>query len=113
MKAEEPETSAEKAGLILSDREEEGITREKVEVPSEEEGGSPTISWDYRHPNGKKLTDKDRIEFLNSLAVPPAWTEEWFCPNENGHIQATMCAKFCAWHAQPCRSVWTPLTQAF
>ena len=89
MKTEEPETSAEKAGLILSDREEEGITREKVEVPSEEEGGSPTISWDYRHPNGKKLTDKDRIEFLNSLAVPPAWTEEWFCPNENGHIQAT------------------------
>ena len=35
------------------------------------------------------MTDKDRVEFLNSLAVPPAWTDVWFCSNENGHIQAT------------------------
>ena len=89
MKSEDPETSAEKAGLILSDREEAGITRKKIETPSEEEGGSPTISWDYHLPVGKKLTDEGRIEFLNSLAVPPAWTEVWFCPNEDGHIQAT------------------------
>ncbi|MDG1539986.1 MAG: hypothetical protein P8Q46_00310 [Candidatus Thalassarchaeaceae archaeon] len=89
MKAEDSGTSAEKAGLILSDREEAGITRKKVETPSEEEGGGPTISWDYRLPNGKNLSDEDRIGFLNSLAVPPAWTEVWFCPDENGHIQAT------------------------
>ena len=89
MKSEDPETSAEKAGLILSDREEAGITRKKIEAPSEEEGGSPTISWDYHLPGGKKLSDEGRIEFLNSLAVPPAWTEVWFCPNEDGHIQAT------------------------
>ena len=89
MKSEDPETSAEKAGLILSDREEAGITRKKIEIPSEEEDGSPTISWDYRLPSGKKLSDKDRIDSLNALAVPPAWTEVWFCPNEDGHIQAT------------------------
>ncbi len=89
MKSEDPETSAEKAGLILSDREEAGITRKKIETPSEEEGGSTTISWDYHLPGGKKLSDEGRIEFLNSLAVPPAWTEVWFCPNEDGHIQAT------------------------
>ena len=35
------------------------------------------------------MIDKDRVEFLNSLAVPPAWTDVWFCANENGHIQAT------------------------
>ena len=35
------------------------------------------------------MIDKDRVEFLNSLAVPPAWTDVWFCSNENGHIQAT------------------------
>ncbi len=75
--------------MILSDREEAGITREKVETPSEEEGGSPTISWDYHLPNRKILSDEERVGFLNSLAVPPAWTEVWFCPNENGHIQAT------------------------
>ena len=89
MKAEDSGTSAEKAGLILSDREEAVITREKVETPSEEEGGSPTISWDYHLPNRKILSDEERVGFLNSLAVPPAWTEVWFCPNENGHIQAT------------------------
>ena len=89
MKAEDSGTSAEKAGLILSDREEAGITRKKVETPSEEEGGGPTISWDYHLPNGKNMSDEDRIGFLNSLAVPPAWTEVWFCPDENGHIQAT------------------------
>tara|TARA_B100000579_G_scaffold205084_1_gene167612 strand:- start:899 stop:2191 length:1293 start_codon:yes stop_codon:yes gene_type:complete len=89
MKAEDSETSAEKAGLILSDREKEGITREKVETPPEEEGGNPVISWIYHLPNGKKMVDEERIGFLNSLAVPPAWTEVWFCPSENGHIQAT------------------------
>lgn len=89
MKAEDSGTSAKNAGLVLSDRDRAGITRKKVETPSEEEGGSPTISWDYHLPNGKKMSDGDRIESLNSLAVPPAWTEVWFCPDENGHIQAT------------------------
>ena len=31
----------------------------------------------------------ERVDFLNSLAVPPAWTDVWYCPNKNGHIQAT------------------------
>lgn len=89
MKAEDSSTSAEKAGLTLSDREVDGITRQKVEIPPEEEGGKPTISWNYHLPNGKKMTDDSRIEFLNALAVPPAWTEVWFCPEDSGHIQAT------------------------
>ena len=89
MKAEDSETSAEKAGLTLSDRGEPGITRERVEEPPEEEGGSPKISWNYFLPNGKPLADMERIDFLNSLAVPPAWTEVWYCFEENGHIQAT------------------------
>ena len=73
----------------MSDRETPGITRKKVEMPAEKKGDKPTFSWDYFQPNGKKLIDKDRVEFLNSLAVPPAWTDVWFCANENGHIQAT------------------------
>ena len=73
----------------MSDRETPGITRKKVEIPAEKKGDKPTFSWDYFQPNGKKLIDKDRVEFLNSLAVPPAWTDVWFCANENGHIQAT------------------------
>ena len=73
----------------MTDRETPGITRKKVEIPAEKKGDKPTFSWDYFQPNGKKLIDKDRVEFLNSLAVPPAWTDVWFCANENGHIQAT------------------------
>ena len=89
MKTEDSGASAKGAGLELSDREKPGITRKKIEIPAEKKGDKPTFSWDYFQPNGKKLTDKDRVEFLNSLAVPPAWTDVWFCSNEKGHIQAT------------------------
>ena len=89
MKTEDSGASAKGAGLELSDREKPGITRKKIEIPAEKKGDKPTFSWDYFQPNGKKLIDKDRVEFLNSLAVPPAWTDVWFCSNENGHIQAT------------------------
>ena len=89
MKTEDSGASAKGAGLELSDREKPGITRSKVEIPAEKKGDKPTFSWDYFQPNGKKLSNKKRVEFLNSLAVPPAWTDVWFCSNENGHIQAT------------------------
>ena len=89
MKAEDSETSAQKAGLKLSDRNEPGISRKKVESPPDEEGGKPIISWKYVMPNGKAITEEKRVDFLNSLAVPPAWTDAWFCTDENGHIQAT------------------------
>jgi DNA topoisomerase-1 len=26
---------------------------------------------------------------IRALAVPPAWTDVWICPHDNGHIQAT------------------------
>lgn len=89
MKTEDSGASAKGAGLELSDREKPGITRKKVEIPGGKKGDKPTFSWDYFQPNGKKLSDKARIEFLNTLAVPPAWTDVWFCSNKNGHIQAT------------------------
>ncbi len=88
MKSEDSETSAEKAGLILSDRDEPGISRERVETESEEEGKT-VLSWNYLLPSGDPVTKEERIDFLNSLAVPPAWTDVWFCTAENGHIQAT------------------------
>jgi DNA topoisomerase I len=43
----------------------------------------------YLDPSGRRLTNlvlKDRIE---TLAIPPAWTEVWICPDERGHLQAT------------------------
>jgi DNA topoisomerase I len=35
------------------------------------------------------LKDKEEIERIKKLAIPPAWTNVWICPDESGHIQAT------------------------
>lgn len=39
--------------------------------------------------DNKPLKEKDEIERIRKLAIPPAWTHVWICPKENGHIQAT------------------------
>ena len=82
-------TAAKLAGLKISDREKAGITREKVDVPAKGDEGKASFRWDYFLPDGKRLEDEERITSINSLAVPPAWTEVWFCPDKKGHIQAT------------------------
>jgi DNA topoisomerase-1 len=35
------------------------------------------------------LKDPTQLRRIKKLAIPPAWTEVWICPLENGHIQAT------------------------
>jgi DNA topoisomerase-1 len=39
--------------------------------------------------DGKPLTDKGEIARIKSLAIPPAYTDVWICPQANGHLQAT------------------------
>src|ERR1043165_7407663 len=38
---------------------------------------------------GARSDDPGLRKRLNSLAIPPAWTDVWTCPNPDGHIQAT------------------------
>jgi len=45
--------------------------------------------WGYFDVDGNRVTDRDEIDRLNSIALPPAYTDAWFCPYPNGHIQAT------------------------
>ncbi|HYJ84215.1 MAG TPA: DNA topoisomerase IB, partial [Allosphingosinicella sp.] len=45
--------------------------------------------WQYFAPNGSRITDRDEIDRLNSVGMPPAYERCWFCPKPNGHIQAT------------------------
>jgi DNA topoisomerase-1 len=45
--------------------------------------------WQYFDENGERVTDRATIDRLNSLALPPAYTDAWFCKDENGHLQAT------------------------
>ena len=39
--------------------------------------------------DNKPLKQKAEIERIRKLAIPPAWTKVWICPDESGHIQAT------------------------
>src|SRR5438309_2859293 len=43
----------------------------------------------YVDPNGKRIKERDVLDRITSLAVPPAWTDVWICPHPRGHIQAT------------------------
>ena len=45
--------------------------------------------WIYFNPTGRRITDDRVSRRLNSLAIPPAWTDVWICPDPDGHIQAT------------------------
>jgi DNA topoisomerase I len=46
-------------------------------------------SWAYFDEYGKRVTDRDEIERLNAIALPPAYTDAWLCKDPNGHLQAT------------------------
>lgn len=43
----------------------------------------------YLRANGQPVRDAAALERIRKLAVPPAWSEVWICPQANGHIQAT------------------------
>ncbi|WP_095056026.1 DNA topoisomerase IB [Pseudomonas sp. Irchel s3f7] len=55
-----------------------GITRKKLRG-----------KFCYFAPTGQRMTDADEIKRLNSLAVPPAYTDVWICTDPHGHLQAT------------------------
>jgi DNA topoisomerase-1 len=70
--------SAQSAGLRYVTDGVSGIRRKRV--------GS---GWAYYAPDGTRITDAQVRKRLNSLAIPPAWTQVWICPDPDGHIQAT------------------------
>ena len=74
----EPVESAKAAGLRYVNDVIPGITRRKH--------GS---SFRYFDPVGKVIRDKARVGRIQRLAIPPAYTDVWICPSENGHLQAT------------------------
>jgi DNA topoisomerase-1 len=44
--------------------------------------------WAY-FDGEKRVTNRDEIDRLNSIALPPAYRDAWFCKDPNGHLQAT------------------------
>jgi DNA topoisomerase-1 len=45
--------------------------------------------WAYFAANGARIRDPGKRQRLDGLAIPPAWTDVWICPDPDGHIQAT------------------------
>jgi DNA topoisomerase-1 len=46
-------------------------------------------AFSYHKPNGDLIRDEKVLERIRSLAIPPAWTDVWICPDARGHLQAT------------------------
>jgi DNA topoisomerase-1 len=74
----DPVEAAHKGGLRYVTDQMPGITRE----------GSGQ-GFRYRYPIGEIVKDDAVLERIRSLAIPPAWTEVWICPDPAGHLQAT------------------------
>jgi DNA topoisomerase-1 len=45
--------------------------------------------WAYFDAEGHRITDRDEIDRLNAIGLPPAYTDAWFCADPDGHLQAT------------------------
>jgi len=43
----------------------------------------------YLGLDGKPIRDPDHLARIKSLAIPPAYTDVWICPDPDGHLQAT------------------------
>lgn len=74
----EPQDSAELAGLRYVGADTLQIQRKKV-----------GRGFSYLDRHGKRITKKAELKRLQSLAIPPALTDVWFCHLPNGHLQAT------------------------
>jgi DNA topoisomerase-1 len=69
--------TAQHAGLIYVNDQDPGIRREI---------GRHGV--DYVDAEGHPLRDEAAWERIRHLAIPPAWTDVWICPDARGHIQA-------------------------
>jgi DNA topoisomerase I len=73
-----PQASAAAAGLrYVNDERLPGIRRI----------GRTRVRYVDQH--GRTVTDREVLARIKSLAVPPAWTNVWICPDARGHLQAT------------------------
>jgi DNA topoisomerase I len=69
---------ARAAGLLYVCDDRPGIAREMG-----------PIGFRYRGPDGRLIRNATELKRIRALAIPPAWSDVWICPNSRGHLQAT------------------------
>ena len=74
----DPQDAAESVGLVYVTDADPGITRRRTGK-----------GFSFRDPEGRTIRDKAVLARARALAIPPAWTDVWICPDPDGHIQAT------------------------
>ncbi len=74
----DPPAAAKAAGLRYVNDNKPGIRREPA-----------ADGFRYVDAKGEPVDELDTLRRIKSLAIPPAWTDVWICPQENGHLQAT------------------------
>jgi DNA topoisomerase-1 len=74
----DPAKSAKEAGLRYVSDEQPGIRREKK-----------GRDFEFINSQGRAIKDEDDLRRIRKLAIPPAWTDVWICPDSHGHLQAT------------------------
>ncbi len=72
-----PKRKTPPATIRRSDDARPGITRRRC-----------GRGWQYFGTDGARITDRDEIDRLNAIGLPPAYRDCWFCPDPEGHIQA-------------------------
>jgi DNA topoisomerase-1 len=71
-------SSARAAGLRYSNDTRPGISRRRA-----------GRGFSYRDADGTPIRDSAVLGRIRALAIPPAWTDVWICPDPAGHLQAT------------------------
>ena len=74
----DPKDAAESVGLRYVSDEEPGIRRRKAGK-----------GLSYTNPDGTVVADRQVLQRIRSIVIPPAWGDVWICRYPNGHIQAT------------------------
>jgi DNA topoisomerase I len=73
-----PEHSAQAAGLRHVSDSGPGIRRRRA-----------GRGFSYVGPDGRPVRDRETLERIRRLAIPPAYRDVWICPDPRGHLQAT------------------------
>ena len=74
----DPTLSAKEAGLRYVSDAQPGIRRKR--------SGK---GFQYVDAEGKPVRNRDILQRIRSLVIPPAWRDVWICADSRGHLQTT------------------------